>query len=128
MVFAGRTPTIRQRRSRDHVLAAAAERGGKPDMTAPSAGPLRLGIVQIDAVPQAMSEYGRLWGPAEPLASSADFSEALSTSRFFAAAAGANARNILSRIHSIATIEMKQLLSEILAFVDEQDADVMVFP
>jgi hypothetical protein len=97
-------------------------------MTAPSAGPLRLGIVQIDAVPQAMSEYGRLWGPAEPLASSADFSEALSTSRFFAAAAGANARNILSRIHSIATIEMKQLLSEILAFVDEQDADVMVFP
>ncbi|GIJ30724.1 hypothetical protein Vqi01_58860 [Micromonospora qiuiae] len=94
----------------------------------PASKPLRLCVVQLDGIPQALSEYGKLWLPAEPLASEADFTQALSAAAFFAAAGGTNAANILREIQEIATTETRQLLSEVLAFVDDRDADVVVLP
>ncbi|GIJ79813.1 protein of unknown function DUF87 [Micromonospora phaseoli] len=96
--------------------------------TAPGNRPLRLCVVQLDGTPQALSEYGKLWLPAEPLASEPDFTQALSATAFFAAAAGANASNILRDVQEIASTETRQLLSEILAFVDSREADVVVLP
>ncbi|MFG3302320.1 DUF3710 domain-containing protein [Micromonospora chersina] len=96
--------------------------------TLPASRPLRLCVVQLDGIPQALSEYGRLWLPTEPLASESDFTQALSAAAFFAAAAGTNAANILREVQEVATTETRQLLSEVLAFIDDRDADVVVLP
>ncbi|WP_330229594.1 DUF3710 domain-containing protein [Nocardia sp. NBC_00508] len=79
-------------------------------------------------MPQALTEHGKLWMPAEPLANEPAFTESLSAAKFFAAAAGSNARNTLRRLEKISTLSTREYLSELLTFADDHDFDVAVLP
>lgn len=103
---------------------------GLPD-TRENSG-LRLGVLQLEALPQALTPIGRYWIPSEPLAgddvtASGGFNEPLAAAGVFAALTE-NPKPILKRLEEISTDAIADRLSEVLAALDRQDFDVMVLP
>lgn len=93
---------------------------------------LRHCVVQLDGIPQALTEKDRLWMPVEPLvdptASAGTPDREVSAAHLFSASAGDNARNILRKVHDLANEATRGRLSEILTFVTENSGDITVLP
>jgi predicted amidohydrolase len=93
---------------------------------------VRLCVIQIDGLPQATTEHDSLWMPSEPLIDPVSLkgppTATVSAAHVFAASAGDSARNILRKIHEIASDLMRGRLSEVLTFVTDHEADVILLP
>ena len=92
------------------------------------ARPLRLAVAQLDFLPRAMTPYGDLWIPAAPLAAWFDKkgkgnSEArFSPHRLFSSA------TVFNEIEQLSINAVTKRIREVLNFVQEYRADVVVFP
>ncbi|MCO1576791.1 hypothetical protein M8C13_13615 [Crossiella sp. SN42] len=84
---------------------------------------LRLCVVQLDGLPHARTPES-LWLPAEPLYEAEQGPGELSAAQLFSSAQPA----VYDGIQELSTTATRACLVELMAFLDRQSADVVVFP
>jgi hypothetical protein len=91
---------------------------------------LRIAAVQLDGIPHALTWSGRHWIPSEPLidgaAASADIDE-MAASVIFTEATD-HPSEILQKLEAIAADAIRQKVSEVLQWANEEELDVVVLP